>query len=197
MTISKNAFLTMEEMTENAEYIMAQLLASGWTKQAISGLLGNLQTESTINPGIWQGLNSYDSDPYITVQGAGYGLTQWTPFSKYTTWARDNGMDYKAMDSQLARIQYEVDNNLQWFGGVSSTMTFKQFTLSTDTPENLAQAFLHTYEHPADPDQPARSTQARYWFDNLSGTAVGPTPPPNDGIEFYAMQLAGTLRGWS
>ena len=199
MTISANRFLTLEEMTENAEYIMGYLLGKNWTKESVSGLLGNLQTESTINPGIWQGLNSYESTPYITVAGAGYGLVQWTPFNKYTVWARDNGMDYKAMDSQLARIEFEVANNLQWFGGYSGEMTFHEFTQSTETPEFLAEVFIKTYEHPADPDQPARGTQARYWYENLTGEPTDPTepPPPNDGNEIYHMLLAGTFPGWN
>jgi hypothetical protein len=180
MVVSKNNYLTMSEMTENAEYILGYLLNQGWTRNAVCGLLGNLQTESNINPGIWQGLDSYDDNPYITVQGQGYGLVQWTPFNKYTVWARDNGLDYKSIDSQLKRIMYEVSNNLQWFGGYSSTMTFQQFTQSTETPEYLAEVFIKTYEHPADPDQPIRGTQARYWWDNLSGNGTVTPSDPND-----------------
>jgi hypothetical protein len=174
MTISANRFLTLDEMKINAEYIMGHLLGRGWSKNAISGLLGNLQSESTINPGIWQSLESYEHDPYITVQGQGYGLVQWTPFNKYTIWARDNGLDYRSMDAQLSRINYEVDNNLQWFGGYSDEMTFKEFSQSTETPEYLADVFIKTYEHPADPDQPIRGTQARYWYETLTGVILPP-----------------------
>jgi hypothetical protein len=192
MTISANRFLTMDEMKINAEYIMGQLLGRGWTKNAISGLLGNLQTESTINPGIWQGLNSYDHDPYSTVSGAGYGLVQWTPFNKFTIWARDNGLDYRTMDAQLSRINYEVDNNLQWFGGYSSDMTFKEFSQSTESPEFLAEVFIKTYEHPADPDQPIRGTQARYWFDYLGGVIV--LPPTSQENNIFHLWLSDALR---
>lgn len=199
MTVSKNAYLTLAEMTENAENILGSLLAKNWTRNAICGILGNMQTESTINPGIWQGLHSYDDRPYDTVPGAGYGLVQWTPFNKFTVWARDNGMDYKSMEAQLARIQYEVDNNLQWFGGFSSTMTFAEFTKSTETPEYLADVFIKTYEHPADPNQPARQTQARYWWDNLSGTGIitpgaggGAVPDKN---KIYHLWLSHALPG--
>jgi murein DD-endopeptidase MepM/ murein hydrolase activator NlpD len=180
MVVSKNGYLSLAEMTENAEYILGYLLSKGWTRNAICGLLGNMQTESTINPGIWQSLNSYDSTPYVTVNGQGYGLVQWTPFNKYTVWARDNGYDYADIDAQLERIIYETVNNLQWFGGYSDTMTFQQFTQSTETPEYLAEVFIKTYEHPGDPDQPIRGTQARYWWDNLSGTG---TIEPGSGNE--------------
>jgi hypothetical protein len=42
-------------------------------------------------------------------------LVQWTPMTKYIDWANANGLTvgYKR-NSQLARIDYEVDNNIQW-----------------------------------------------------------------------------------
>jgi murein DD-endopeptidase MepM/ murein hydrolase activator NlpD len=162
MVISKNGFLSIDEMVINAEYIMGFLLGKGWTKNAVAGMLGNMQTESTINPGIWQNLDSGN-------MSMGYGLVQWTPATKYIDWANSRGLDYPAMDSQILRIEYEVENNIQWFGGYSSQMSFKEFTQSNETPEYLAEVFIKTYEHPADPNQPIRGTQARYWFDNLSG----------------------------
>lgn len=199
MTISANRFLTLEEMTVNAAYIMGYLLGRNWTKESVSGLLGNLQTESSINPGIWQGLKSYDSTPFDTVPGQGYGLVQWTPFNKYTIWAAERQMDYKAMDSQLARIEYEVENNLQWFGGMSAEMNFKQFTQSTKTPEYLAEVFIRTYEHPKYPDQPARGTQARYWYETLTGDPSDPGDPPPNTAEnsIFHLLLSGSLRAWT
>jgi len=169
MVYSENRYLTIEEMTVNAQYILSFLLGKGWSKNAICGMLGNLQTESTINPGIWQGLNEGN------ISG-GYGLVQWTPASKYINWANTNGYSYSEIDSQLQRILYEVENNIQWFGGYSSAMTFKQFTQSTETPEYLADVFIKTYEHPADPNSPTtgtlvRQSQARQWFDVLTGTS--------------------------
>lgn len=46
---SSNA-LTMEQMQINANYIWKSLKAQGWTKNAVAGILGNMQSESTINP---------------------------------------------------------------------------------------------------------------------------------------------------
>jgi hypothetical protein len=195
MTISANRFLTLEEMTINAEYIMSYLVGRNWSKNAVSGLLGNLQTESSINPGIWQGLKSYDDRPFDTVPGQGYGLVQWTPFNKYTIWASERMMDYKEMDSQLARIEYEVENNLQWFGGYSSQMSFAEFTRSTESPEFLAEVFIKTYEHPADPDQPARGTQARYWYETLTG--IIEIPPDEVDLtknDIFHLWLSDALR---
>jgi murein DD-endopeptidase MepM/ murein hydrolase activator NlpD len=162
MVISRNGFLNMEEMTENANYILSYLLSRGWTKNSIAGMLGNMQTESTINPGIWQNLDSGN-------MSMGYGLVQWTPASKYIDWANANSLPYQEMDSQLSRIEFEIENGLQWISTSEYPLSFQEFKISTQTPEYLGQAFLRNYERPADQTQPNRSTQARYWFDNLTG----------------------------
>jgi hypothetical protein len=199
-----NRFLSLEEMTPNAQYIMDYLTSRGWTRQSVAGMLGNMQTESTINPQIWQGLHSYASTPYVTVQGQGYGLVQWTPFNKYTIWARDNGYPYSWMDSQLKRIEYEVANNIQWFGGYSGEMSFAEFTQSVETPTYLAQVFISTYEHPADPIQPSRGTQAEYWYSTLLDHGGEPPPPPEQENDppinmmnnLYPLLLSDALNGW-
>lgn len=204
MVVSRNGFLSKAERTENAEYILGYLLSKGWTRNAICGMLGNMESESTINPGIWESLRPF---------WRGYGLVQWTPYTKYKNWADQRGIDYKDMNSQLARIEYEVENNLQWFGGMSDTMTFAQFTQSKASPEYLAKVFIKTYEHPADSDQPIRGTQARYWWDNLSdsGGEIDPIDPPDpidpipdppprprpQKVEHVALLLSGSINGWN
>lgn len=37
-------------MQVNARYIWAYLQAKGWTLNAVAGVLGNMQSESSINP---------------------------------------------------------------------------------------------------------------------------------------------------
>jgi len=163
MVYSANRWLTSAEMKVNAEYIYTFLTANDWTKNAICGVLGNMQSESTINPGIWQGLEEGN----LT---GGFGLVQWTPATKYLNWCTANNLIYDEMDSNLRRILYEVENNLQW---VHPTMTFLEFTQSTETPYTLAMLFLAHYERPANPDQPWRGEQAEYWNLNLGDI---PTP---------------------
>jgi hypothetical protein len=185
--------LTMDEMTVNANFILSYLMGKGWTKNAVCGLLGNIQTESSMNPARWQGDNVGDT-------ADGFGLTQWTPATKYLDWASANGYTYTSMEGNLERIIYEVANNLQWFGGVSGSMTFEEWTHSTDTPYNLAMDFIATYEHPADPSQPARGEQADYWYTHLdgSGVIIDPTPTPTTGTtdETIHLLLSDTLNGW-
>lgn len=176
MVYSVNRFLTKEEMKENAQYILNFLTSRGWTKEAISGMLGNMETESTINPGIWQNLDSGN-------MSMGFGLVQWTPASKYTNWADANGYQWGDINGQLQRLEYEIANGIQWIATTDYPLSFQQFKVSNLTPEYLSQAFLRNYERPADQNQPNRSTQARYWFDVLSGEGtqkdfIYPTPCP-------------------
>lgn len=49
-TYDSSQALTMEQMKVNATYIAQSLLASGWSINAICGMLGNMESESTINP---------------------------------------------------------------------------------------------------------------------------------------------------
>ena len=166
MTICTNASLNMADMTINAQYILDWLLAKGWSKNAVCGMLGNMQSESTINPGRWQGGIEY---------GDGFGLVQWTPYTNYTTWA---GVNWYTMDRELERIEYEKLNNVQW---INSGMTFTEFSVSTDTASNLAMLFIASYERPADPNQPIRGTQGQAWYDLLTGGVIVP-PDPGTGL---------------
>ncbi len=170
MVVSKNNYLTLEEMTVNAEYIMSYFLSKGWSNEAISGMLGNMQTESTINAGIWQNLDEGNLS-------LGVGLVQWTPATKLTEWASSVGLDFSQIDTQLKRIEYEVANGIQWGAVAEYPMSFTEFIVSRETPEYLAQVFLKNYEKPSNQNQPNRSTQARYWFDTLSGESSGGSKP--------------------
>lgn len=178
MVYSANRYLTLEEMKVNAQYIMNYLTSRGWSKNSVAGMLGNMQTESTINPGIWQNLDEGNLN-------LGFGLVQWTPASKYINWCNQRGLVPHEMDSNLSRIEWEVENNEQWISTSDYPLTFQQFKVSTQSPEYLAQAFLRNYERPANPNQPERSTQARYWFDNLDvggGGGIKPAFPTTVGL---------------
>ena len=162
--------LTTEQMKVNASYIFAVLSSLGWTINSISALLGNMQAESSINPGRWQsdrvGGNS---------SGHGYGMVQWTPYTKYTDWCTSNGYsDPSEMDANIARILYEVENNIQWYGISNwSGMSFSEFTKSTNSVTNLAAAFLLCYERPADQSlsvQQYRGRLATAWYEYLTGS---------------------------
>jgi hypothetical protein len=156
-----NKKLSISEMQVNAEYIYQSFLDEGWSKTAICGMLGNMQTESYINPGIWE---NYE----VGRMDRGFGLVQWTPATKYIDWAIASGLDPYDIDSQIQRILYEAERGMQWASSNNTfNMSFADYTKSNYSPEVLAEVFLLSYERPRDKVQPWRGVQARYWFDNL------------------------------
>lgn len=190
---SANRYLSRSEMEGNAEFLASVFLSDGWSLNAIAAMLGNMQSESTINPGIYEGLDDTSSTN-------GFGLVQWTPNTKYKTWADENGYgsDYGDIVAQTIRIQYEVDNGLQWISTDEYPLSFKEFTTSTESPEYLAQAFLYNYERPANLDQPARSTQAREWLEYIQQSNPDTPSTPSTGgkrkMSKVLLYFAGTRR---
>lgn len=169
--VSGNRYLSRSEMENNATLFYGIFNQYGATLNAISAMLGNMQSESGINPGIWESLNPY---------AGGYGLVQWTPYTKYSEWAGSGWQDNGPKECQ--RIIYEAENGLQWFENpsapiVNPPMSFAQFLKSTESVDTLANYFLWFYEHPAVTIQPQRATQAREWYQFLSG--VEPPDPPD------------------
>lgn len=178
-----NYYLSYSEMRGNVAEIWNILGADGWTRNAVAAICGNMQAESTINPGIWEGLTP-TSTPNVSV---GYGLVQWTPWNKYADWAgsgwQNNG------PKEVARIQYEVANNIQWFenGSASSIglpyyppITFAQFAVSTISVSTLSDYFIAYYEHPASltATYQQRRSNSLNWYDYLLELPdPGPTPP--------------------
>lgn len=176
MWISGNRYLSLEEMGENAKEIHAYFISKGWTINAISAMLGNMQSESTINPGIWESLDEGNLEN-------GLGLVQWTPATKLIQWA---GASYLSGDKQCERIQYELETGLQWISTPEYPMSFEEFHNSTDTPYNLAMAFINNYERPFDSNQPIRGEQANYWYKFLEGVIPPePSPKKKKGMPLY------------
>ena len=166
--IKGNRYLTIGEMQNNAQIIFTYLTNRGWTVNAVAGLLGNMQKESTINPGIWQNLSPNPS--------LGWGLVQWTPSTNFTDWATANGYANDDGDAQLKWIDEVTVSFGQWIPTAQYPESFGEFKGSTMSPEYLADCFLKNFERPAEIDQPERQRYARYWYDWWEGS---PVPPPN------------------
>lgn len=158
---SSNSYLSLSQMTDNAKYIYEYLRNKGWTKNAICGMLGNMQRESTINPGIWQNLDEGNTS-------LGFGLCQWTPASKYINWCNEHGFTPSSMDSNLKRIIWELENGEQYYPTTEYPETFSQFTKSTKSVTYLASAFLHNYERAGVSAEAERQENATYWYSVLS-----------------------------
>ena len=146
-------WLTEAQSLENAQLIANHFNGSDWSKEAVSALVGNMRHESSVNP------NMYEYG-YDWADDRGFGLVQWTPRSKYWNWAEGRNLPPREGDSQLARIDYEVDNNIQWVSnghanryGYSDKYDFSFSAFRTNAQslsvEQLTEAFMWNYEGPA------------------------------------------------
>lgn len=187
-------YLNESEKQLYARYICKVLMGYGWTLNAVAGLLGNLDKESTLNPDLQEKNNSR----------SGYGLAQWTPGSKLVNWCKKNGLAKTDIDSQLLRIEHERGN----FGVCCSNCrcgqysfatrdghgclypttyppkTFNEFAVSTMAPYDLASAFLYNYERPGSiiysdsestraAKRKERGDCANKWYEYLAGYCSG------------------------
>ena len=159
--ITSNEYLSQTQMLPNAKYIYRWLHNKGWTDNAIAGVFGSLEEESTFNPGIWQGLKEGNLS-------GGFGLVQWTPATNLIDWANANGLDYLDIDTQLMRIEWERENRVQYYPTANYPESFNEFIVSTKTPEYLAIAWVANYERPKNPEQSGRGVIARKWYDKIT-----------------------------
>lgn len=175
-----NRYLNQSEMENNAAYIYIYMTKMGWKRNVIAAMLGNMEAESYINPGIWQSLKEGNTS-------GGYGLVQWTPATKFIDWA---GSDWASNhDKQLLRIQYELDNGLQWVKRSPYTSwTFSDFKNSDADAYTLACVFAWNYEGSkvvlsgTDSEKEAlkkrRGGAAEKWYTFLGTVSTAFTIPP-------------------
>lgn len=151
-------WLTQEQSLQNAQLIVNYLYTQNkdWSKASLSAMIGNMRHESSVNPNMYEFGYDWSAD-------RGFGLVQWTPRSKYWDWALANGFTESHLrdgDAQLARIDYEVDNNIQYIAdghrrryGRESKYDFSFAAFRTNSPgltvNQLTEAFMWNYEGPA------------------------------------------------
>lgn len=141
----------------------------------ISAMLGNFWAESTVNPGIWQGLHESDSWDVLRV---GYGLGQWTnTTTQYGTswrlrdfhdWMINNGYAVDDLGGQIKYIDYEHE----WLASSSDPLGYSSFddfvnSNSTDL-DDLTASWFYSWENPGDDTLPKRQGYAQTIFDYLS-----------------------------
>ena len=190
-------YTTDQQKEQNAQYIYQILSNTGWqqtitgnipapawTLNAIAGLLGNMEAESQINPGLYAGR--------IMSPNRAFGLVQWYPGSKYINWANTIPVADYDIDYQLARLYYEENipsgqDGHEWYvetrpakleGWGPYSLSEQQFWVSTQAPDWLAQAWLFNYERPTRPAIYAsyRGSLAIKWYNFLTNN---PNPDPN------------------
>lgn len=172
--IKGNRYLNQSEMENNATIIYSTLYSYGWSYNVICAVLGNMQVESTINPGIWQSLNP---NPNL-----GWGLVQWTPSTNYTDWADANGYAHDDGYGQLEWIENETVPFGQWIPTANYPISFADFKVSNESVDYLTRAFCANFERAGSPDYATRVANAEYWYDYLQN--VNPfNPSPSERIK--------------
>jgi hypothetical protein len=199
-----DTFLTNDQQMNNAQLVVNHFL-NKWHPNSISALCGNMHHESSINPDMHE--LGYGDSP-----DRGYGLVQWTPMTKYTDWASANGLNYADGDSQLARIDYEVDNNIQWIAKSSyGYMSFADFRTNSGSwsVDYLTQAFMDCYERPnytaGQQSLPDRQSFANTCLSSLDWTGSSIPPdggggsggtPSDQNAQLIQLLLCDALHGW-
>lgn len=182
--ITGNRQLSRAEMDQNAIKFYYRASALGAHYNAILGMLANIEDESWINPGVWESFIPY---------AGGYGLVQWTPYTKYSSWAgsgwEDNG------DKEVEFLKYTVDNQdipqyIQWFANneaptygypVQPPITLAQFWESNLDPKVLADYWILYYEHPREDLIAGRIAGHQAKVDYYNQLLNGGTPVPTGG----------------
>ena len=178
-------WLSEAQSLENAQLIANHFKGSDWSKESISALVGNMRHESSVNPNMYEYGYDWSDD-------RGFGLVQWTPRSKYWDWAEANGLAPREGDSQLARLDYEVDNNIQWIAvDRVEGLSFEEFRTNARgwSVDKLTEAFTWGYERPLESagvaSLPERKAFARKVFNTIDfaggGGGVKPALPVKEG----------------
>lgn len=178
-------WLSEKQSLENAQKVVDFLYTDkkDWSKESICALIGNMRHESSINPNMYEYGYDWGAD-------RGFGLVQWTPRSKFWNWGSAKGYSESQLrsgDAQLARIDYEVDNNIQWIPKSSNFngLTFKEFRTNSRklSVEDLTEAFTWGYERPneraGNESMPARKAFAKRSLEELDWSKGGQDPDPD------------------
>lgn len=155
-----------DKQINNAACLYSYFYFKGWTIQAIAGLCGNIQQESTFNPAC------------IEQGGTGHGLVQWTPpenlydvlvilFGNHNDWT-DGTKQCDVIYAEFQQSTGEKDWGIegQWYPTSAYPMDWKTWSQSTSDPGELALAFQANYERPAALHQ-ERAEYARRWLEIL------------------------------
>ena len=189
------------ENYDNSMEIYGILSAQGFDVAAVSGLCGNAQHESGLNPWRWQ------NDTVNTALG--YGLLQWTPSTGYTSlpgatpnFSTSVQTTGATPEDGARQMQAFYENNpAKWMSscwrsywskttysayydrtryilntwGNGAKITLAQFATIND-PSYAADCFLACFEGPGVPDYLTREATAGDFYQRFTGVTP-PTPP--------------------
>ena len=159
----EDLFTTDGSAEANAQVIWNFLKYKGLSDAAAAGVLGNIQAESSFNPGVTE-----------KGTGIGYGLIQWS-FGRRTNLeaaAAAKGVDPSNLQFQLEYLWEEsLDPNSSYGKKLQSNGFY-----STTSPSKAAELFHDIVEKSADSDERVRNRRcqpAEEWYSKFKGTDAG------------------------
>lgn len=189
-----NTALNKSDQQTNAVFINSYLSARRWTLDAISGLLGNFEVESTINP---NRVETTAIDRWPNWGNYGFGIAQWTPWytkmsggqwldpanyhgtnnPTYGYWAEQNGYTVSADGTgTIGKMEPQLDYLNANLGTGAGKNWVQQYKSSSSGPEQAAKDWYVYYERSAAGTWGTRPEKARYWYNYLAGIIPPPTP---------------------
>lgn len=189
-----NERLTQEQQETNATYIWGYLGNLGWSLNAVCGLLGNWESESRLNPNVYEGYVTHPSQ----LGRYGFGLPQWTPWlgpagstaddqrnyhgrnnPTFGRWCIDNG------NRNIALMETQLDYQDTGLGGYKRNaaypdiyLPFDEFKVSQESPDFLAKVYYRCYERSASGSYGNRPQNALDWWEYLYGSEPPDPPDP-------------------
>lgn len=177
--ISTDTYLSQTHRDSNAELVYQYLHRLGWTREAIAGILGNMDVESTMNPALIEGRNYHtliNNNTCLNIGGStGVGLVQWTGTTntppagqKLASFAIRYNQNWYDGDLQCFRLEREYDTDIQFNHGTvdGQQWDWQTYVTSTATPEQLAKVWQLLYENGGS-DTATRQAKARYYYETV------------------------------
>ena len=176
---------TSQEAWDNCYQIYSILSSYGWTLNAISGVLGNIEAESLYNPWRWQDdivlsvTNPIAWDTSATDTHHAYGLCQWDGPAKYIANAQGysgygpNFSDQQGSNGDGAAQMAYLNDHADYYPTTTYPETYAEYKVNTNSAAWNARAWFANFERGTWSDN--RVTAAEYWFNEFGG--IPPTPP--------------------
>ena len=174
-----NTAVVIESEDDRARYIWNFLKGKGLNDYAVAGLMGNLYSESALRPNNLQ--NSFEKKLGMTDKGytmavnngsyknfihdkAGYGLAQWT------WWSRKQALLYFAQKKKASIDDLVMQLEFLWEELQAYTSVMRVLNKATSVKE-ASNAVLTGYEKPADQGNAVKNRRAEFgkgYFDKFS-----------------------------
>ena len=207
-----NTALNSEEMKVNAKFVWNYLGSRGWSLDAVCGMLGNFEAESTINS---NRVENSQKDRCPNWGNYGFGVAQWTPWytkqkpdgswydaanyhgsnnPTYGYWAEQNGYTVAADGSgTIGNFEPQLDYLNANLGTSSGKTWVQNYKTTSAGPEQAAKDFYVYYEKSEAGTWATRPAKALKWYEYLSGSTPQPPIPTKRKTNFIILAYGSGL----